>query len=121
MKPNSPYRQKTTEQLLEKLYNMGLIPKQGSLVDCEKLGASRFCRRRLPVVMVSLRMSQNLTEAITLIETGQVRVGPEIITDPAFLITRNNEDYVTWVDSSKIREHLQDFKEEHDDYELLGL
>lgn len=120
MKSESPYRQKTTELLLEKLYNLGLINRQSSLNECVNLPAGRFCQRRLPVVMVSLKMAQNLKESITLIEQGHVRVGPEIITDPAFLVTRNMEDYVTWVDSSKIKAHVQDFNDEHDDYDLLG-
>jgi U3 small nucleolar ribonucleoprotein protein IMP3 len=34
---------------------------------------------------------------------ADVRVGPDTVTDPAFLVTRNFEDLVTWVDGSKIR------------------
>lgn len=40
-------------------------------------------RRRLPVVMVRLKMSETLTEAATYIEQGHVRVGPHAVTDPA--------------------------------------
>jgi hypothetical protein len=29
--------------------------------------------------------------------------GPNPITDPAFHVTRNMEDFITWVDSSKIK------------------
>lgn len=42
-----------------------------------------FHRRRLPVVMVRLKMSETLTEAATYIEQGHVRVGPHAVTDPA--------------------------------------
>ena len=34
---------------------------------------------------------------------GHVRLGPETVTDPAFLVTRSMEDFVTWVDTSKIK------------------
>lgn len=40
-------------------------------------------RRRLPVVMVRLKMSQTLSQAATFIEQGHVRVGPHAVTDPA--------------------------------------
>lgn len=37
---------------------------------------------------------------------SDVRIGPEVVTDPALLVTRTMEDYVTWTDSSKIKHHL---------------
>ena len=63
-------------------------------------------RRRLPVVMVKLRMSQTLADAIKFVEQGRewwschgiisvtpplsldVRVGPDVVCDPAYLVTR---------------------------------
>ncbi|XP_078543151.1 U3 small nucleolar ribonucleoprotein IMP3 isoform X2 [Lissotriton helveticus] len=44
--------------------------------------------RRLPTIVVKLRMAQNLKSAITFIEQGHIRVGPEVVTDSAFLVTR---------------------------------
>lgn len=130
------------------------------------------CRRRLPSIMLNLRMAQNLKTAITFIQQGRilqsvclsgvcysrenagrlvvflntltdVRVGPDIVTDPAFLVTRsvfslvynvwhppqfvyknqqhclklclcfrNMEDFVTWVDSSKIKQHVLNYNDE---------
>jgi U3 small nucleolar ribonucleoprotein protein IMP3 len=51
-------------------------------------------------------MSETVKEAVTFVEQGHVRVGPETITDPAFLVTRNMEDFVTWVDTSKIKRKI---------------
>lgn len=113
------FRVKTTEQLLEKLYNMGLIPTKNTLAACEKISASSFCRRRLPVVMVRLKMAETLREAVTFVEQGHVRVGPETVTDPAFLVTRPFEDLVTWVDSSKIRAKIMKYNDKVDDFALL--
>ncbi|KAK1165041.1 U3 small nucleolar ribonucleoprotein IMP3 [Huso huso] len=113
------FRAKCTSQLLNKLYTVGLIPTRENLVLTEKVSASSFCRRRLPTIMVKLRMAQNLKTAITFIEQGHVRVGPEIITDPAFLVTRNTEDFVTWVDSSKIKQHVMEYNEQRDDFDLV--
>ncbi|KAJ0059364.1 hypothetical protein NL108_015939 [Boleophthalmus pectinirostris] len=114
------FRAQSTHRLLEKLYNIGLIPTKQNLALTEKVTASSFCRRRLPSIMLNLRMAQNLKTAITFIEQGHVRVGPEIVTDPAFLVTRNMEDFVTWVDSSKIKQHVMNYNDERDDFDLVA-
>lgn len=115
-----PIRHQLSVQLLQKLHNMAIINNTSSLTAVEKLTVSSFCRRRLPVVMVRLKMSETLKEATTFIEQGHVRVGPNVITDPAFLVTRTFEDYVTWVDSSKIKRTIMKYNDKLDDYELLG-
>lgn len=114
------FRAQSTHKLLEKLYNIGLIPTKQNLALTEKVTASSFCRRRLPSIMLSLHMAQNLKTAITFVEQGHVRVGPEVITDPAFLVTRNMEDFVTWVDSSKIKQHVMNYNDERDDFDLVA-
>ncbi|XP_051868415.1 U3 small nucleolar ribonucleoprotein protein IMP3 isoform X1 [Pristis pectinata] len=113
------FRAKSTSRLLEKLYSLGLIPTRQGLQLCERVSASSFCRRRLPTIMVKLRMAQNLRTAITFIEQGHIRIGPEVVTDPAILVTRNMEDFITWVDSSKIKRHVMEYNEERDDFDLV--
>ena len=56
-----------------KLKSWGLIARlfsstKKSLVQCEKLATASFCRRRLAVVMVRLKMAETLREACTFIE-----------------------------------------------------
>ena len=58
-------------------------------------------------------------QAAALIEQGHVRVQKEVITDPAYLIPRNLEDYVTWVDGSKIKKATLEYKGQLDDFDLL--
>ncbi len=48
-----------------------------------------------------------------------MRVGPEAVLDPAFLVTRPMEDFVTWVDTSKIRRKVMQYNDKLDDYDLL--
>ncbi|KAI9230204.1 MAG: 30S ribosomal protein S4 [Piptocephalis tieghemiana] len=114
-----PYRRLKEEELLEKLYNMGLVNARKTFSQCDKLTVSAFCRRRLPVVMCRLKMSETVKEAMTLIEQGHVRVGPDTITDPAFLVTRSMEDFVTWVDTSKIKRKIMKYNDKLDDFDLL--
>ena len=117
--PKDTFRVQSTNQLLEKLYSSGIIPTRKSLSLCEKVSVSAFCRRRLPVVMVRLRMAQSVKDAVKFVEQGHVRVGPEVITDPAFLVTRTMEDFVTWTATSKIRRHLMEYNDERDDFDLM--
>lgn len=44
--------------------------------------------------------------------------GPDVVTDPAFLVNRSMEDFVTGVDSSKIKRHVLEYNEERDDFDL---
>lgn len=109
-----------TDQLLDKMYALGVITTKKSLVQLEKISTASFCRRRLAVVLVRVKMSETLREACTFVEQGHVRVGPETVTDPAFLVTRSMEDFVTWVDTSKIKRKVQKFNDQLDDYDLLA-
>ena len=71
-------------------------------------------------MMVRNKMSEIVREAATFIEQGHVRVGPQTITEPAFLVTRNMEDFVTWVDTSKIKRKVMQYNDDLDDYDLLS-
>ncbi|XP_050382600.1 uncharacterized protein LOC126799438 [Argentina anserina] len=120
MNPKDPSRIELTDKLLDKLYNIGVIPTRQSLKECEKLSVSSFCRRRLSSVLTRLKFAEHLKEAVTYIEQGHIRVGPETVTDPAFLVTRNMEDFITWVDSSKIKRKVLQYNDKLDDYDLMN-
>lgn len=120
MPKDDPVRIKLTEALLTKLYDMAIIPVKGTLEDCAKITVSAICRRRLPIVMTRLKFTESNSEAVALIEQGHVRIGPQLIKDPAVLVTRNMEDFVTWVDSSKIKRKVSQYNDTVDDYDLLN-
>ena len=90
---------------------MGLIPTKESLELVSKINASRFCRRRLPLILVRNHMAQTLQAAVKFVEQGHVRVGPERVADPAYLVSRNLEDYVTWTDTSAIRNKVETYNQ----------
>ncbi|CAI5993160.1 unnamed protein product [Closterium sp. NIES-65] len=66
--PSDAFRIEMTDQLLNKLYNMGVIPTTKSLNLCDKLSVSSFCRRRLAVVMVRLKMAEHMREAVSFVQ-----------------------------------------------------
>lgn len=121
MKKDDKQRSEISGDLLRKLYILGIIDSDSSLAKAEAVTVSAFCRRRLAVVMVRLKMAESVKEAVALVETGNVRCGPNVITDPAFLVTRNMEDFLTWSDDSKIKRHIAKYHNNIDDFDLLRL
>ncbi|KAJ3339277.1 Small subunit (SSU) processome component [Kappamyces sp. JEL0680] len=117
--PRDPFRDSKSDVLLDKLYRMGILSTKKSLSQCEKVTVSAFCRRRLPVVMVRLKMAESVKMATQYVEQGHIRVGPQVVSDPAFLVSRHLEDYITWVDTSKIKQKIMKYSDKLDDYDLL--
>ncbi|KAK6542949.1 Small subunit (SSU) processome component [Orbilia ellipsospora] len=118
--PEDEFRREHEERILEKLFQMGILNSKSKMSDIEnKVTVAAFCRRRLPIIMTRLRMAENVPAAVKFIEQGHVRVGPDVMTDPAFLVTRNLEDFVTWVDSSKIKRSIMKYRDKVDDFDLL--
>lgn len=99
-----------------------LFPSRANDSHFDGLGVFFFliCRRRLSSVLVHLKYAEHLKEAVTYIEQGHIRVGPDTITDPAFLVTRNMEDFITWVDSSKIKRKVLQYNDKLDDYDMIA-
>ena len=121
LKQSDPVRTKTTDLLIDKLFGMGLIPTKKSLLQCEALPVSAFCRRRLPVVLVRLKFCETLKEAVTFVEQGHIRVGaapfcalrppcslpsapcapvlhPFLLLPPPGWVREGNDDPLLWLD-----------------------
>ncbi|XP_053674551.1 U3 small nucleolar ribonucleoprotein protein IMP3-like [Anopheles nili] len=112
-----PFRTEMSALLLEKLYVMGVIPTKWDLENANNISASSFWRRNLLLVLVRNKMSENVSHAIKMVEHGHVRVGVGVVKDLAFLVPHTLQDFVTWVDSSAIRKHLQEYDDMRDDFE----
>uniref|UniRef100_A0A5S6QYK7 ER membrane protein complex subunit 6 n=1 Tax=Trichuris muris TaxID=70415 RepID=A0A5S6QYK7_TRIMR len=98
--PTDPFRTEASRMLIDKLYSIGLIPTKR-------------------VVLCRNHMAETLTAATEYVEHGHVRVGPDMINDPAYLVPRSLEDFVTWTNSSKIRKHVLEYNDERDDFDLI--
>ena len=70
------------------------------------------------MILHRLKMAETIQDAVKFIEQGHVRVGPNLITDPAYLVTRNMEDYVTWTDNSKIKKTVLRYRNQIDDFDF---
>ena len=99
---------------------MGIINSKENIEVAEKVSVSAFCRRRLSVLLCSLKFSETMKEAITFIQQGHVRIGTERVTEPAFLVTRQLEDHVGWVQTSSIKKKILEYNDKFDDYDILN-
>lgn len=110
---NDSYRQKKEAEMLDKLYDMGILDVGAKPSDIEnKVTVSSIARRRLAVVATRLKMAESVSDAVRTIEQGHIRVGPSPVTDPAMLITRHMEDFVTWVDTSARKRTIMKYNDE---------
>lgn len=119
LKHDDKFRVQITHQLLDKLYDIGLINTKKSLELCEKIAVSCFCRRRLPVVLTTLKYTENLKESTSLIEQGHITIGTETVNDPNMLVTRRMEDNLGWSETSKIKRKVLQYHNKLDDFDLL--
>eukprot|EP01013_Petalomonas_cantuscygni_P011795 TRINITY_DN25401_c0_g1_i1.p1 TRINITY_DN25401_c0_g1~~TRINITY_DN25401_c0_g1_i1.p1 ORF type:complete len:187 (-),score=31.60 TRINITY_DN25401_c0_g1_i1:89-649(-) len=116
--PSSKVRIEITRQLVTYLYNLGVIDRTDDLSAVHLLSTASFCKRRLAVVLVRLNMAPNNQAATTFIEQGHVRIGPNIIRDPGFLVSRSAQDVVTWGVRSSLRRKAAEFGRTLDDYDV---
>ncbi|KAG6875662.1 Small subunit (SSU) processome component, partial [Termitomyces sp. T32_za158] len=57
-----PFRTRIEQQILAKLYDIGVLNAAAKLSDIEnKLTVAAFCRRRLAVVMCTAKMAQSVS------------------------------------------------------------
>jgi U3 small nucleolar ribonucleoprotein protein IMP3 len=68
LKQNDEYRVLKSEQLTNKLFEMGLVTARQGLAACEKVNVASFARRRLPIIMLKLKMAETTKDAVTYIE-----------------------------------------------------
>ncbi|PAA68599.1 hypothetical protein BOX15_Mlig021349g12, partial [Macrostomum lignano] len=112
------FREEATRLLLGRLHALGIVPTRRNLLLADKVTTTTFCRRRLSAVMVRCHMAETVKAAVTFVEAGHVRVGPQVVTDPGFLVSRSMEDYVTWTNQSAIRRRVLEYNEAMDDYDF---
>uniref|UniRef100_A0A915E9M2 Ribosomal protein S4/S9 N-terminal domain-containing protein n=1 Tax=Ditylenchus dipsaci TaxID=166011 RepID=A0A915E9M2_9BILA len=93
----NPNKAILARRLLGKLYDMGVVPTADTLERCDKVSASSFCRRRLPVVMFKMQMAPSVKKAHTK--------------------WWSKSDNVTWSRESKVRQHVSNYNNERDDFD----
>jgi U3 small nucleolar ribonucleoprotein protein IMP3 len=57
LEDSNPNKVVLARRLLGKVFDMGLVPTADTLERCDRVNASSFCRRRLPVLLYKAHMA----------------------------------------------------------------
>jgi len=112
---NNPAKVHVEKKLLGLLFEIGIIGEKKMSI-CTKITVSDICKRRLPMVMAHRKMAPSYTDADRLVQQGHVRLGPRLMNSTNTLISKSMEEFVAWVDNSKIKKQIDEFNCEYDDY-----
>ncbi|EFC50373.1 predicted protein [Naegleria gruberi] len=116
------YRDFKVDQLVmlgKKLFDMGILDSEAEIETLKKITVGRLCRRRISYLLKVLHFSESVRLANLNIQHGHIRIGPEVVKDEAFLVSRNLEDFITWTNKSRIKSTIRKFNETFDDFEEL--
>ena len=117
-KTHMEFKKQQFEILSQKLYDMGVLDTLNELETKSRVTVERFCRRRLSYLCQVTHLAENVTLASDYVQHGHIRIGPEIVKDPAFIVSRGLEDFIAWAHGSRIRETVKRYNDEYDDYEI---
>ena len=117
MPPEDKVRIDLTREFVDRVYKLGFI-ESPLLSECENISASSVCKRRRPVVLCQLKFCQRVSDADRYVRQGHIRIGPDVVTNPATIVSKEQEDFIAWAHESKIRQHVAEYNEQRDDYEL---
>ena len=100
------------QQLLERLYSLGLL-KQGSKVeDVLNLTLKDVMERRLQTLVVRKQIARNMRQSRQIIVHEHVAVGQRKVTAPSYLVTVKEEPQIKLVDAINMSPAVVEKKEE---------
>ena len=118
MDPDDEIRMDLTRRLVDRVYKLGIIGSP-AFSECADVNVSSVCKRRFSAILVQLKFCEKISEADRYIRQGHFRIGPDVVTDPATLVSRANEDFIAHAHGSKIQEHVKRYNDEIDDFDMM--
>ncbi|MEM4290346.1 MAG: 30S ribosomal protein S4 [Nitrososphaerota archaeon] len=80
--------------LIDKLYSMGLVPKDADANYVLQLSVKDVLERRLQTIVYRLGLAKTPFQARQLIVHGKVVVGERVVSSPSYLVTREEENKI---------------------------
>ncbi|MBS1267055.1 MAG: 30S ribosomal protein S4 [Candidatus Woesearchaeota archaeon] len=103
----TPQGIKEKNQLLSKLYSIGLLPKGADLDDVLSLSTRDIMERRLQTFVYRKNLAKSVKQARQFIVHGHIMVDQKMITWPSYLVKREEEDKIRIVSTSKVAKLLK--------------
>lgn len=88
--------EKEKKQLLSRLYKLGLVSKNANLDDVLDLTTKNLMDRRMQHVVLARNLATTQKQARQFITHGHIAVDKKIITSPNYLVSKNEEEKMTF-------------------------
>jgi small subunit ribosomal protein S4 len=88
------------QQLLQRLYRLGLLPADAVLDDVLSLTVEDVLERRLQTIVYRKGLARTMKQARQLIVHGHIEVNGQVIRSPGYLVLREEEDAITYAKGS---------------------
>lgn len=69
-------------------------------------------------MLLKLHIMKHFQAAMAFVEQGHVCMGPDMVTYTTFLVMCRMVDFVTWVNSSRIKQNVLEYNQEHNNFDL---
>src|SRR3989344_4520371 len=109
----SEQSKKEEKQMIDKLYNQGIIEKDSKLDDVLGLNIKKFLDRRLQTMVFSKGLAKSVKQARQFIKHHHILVGDKLIDSPSHLVLREEENKIRFNPKSDLAnpEHAERIKE----------
>lgn len=91
---------KEGENLLKRLYNMGLLEENGTFDDILGLSIDDISKRRLVSMVLSKGLARTPKQARQFITHKQIMVNNKKISSPNYIVLRDGENNISFADNS---------------------
>lgn len=99
--------EKETKQLLQKCGRLGLLPIEGTtLNDVLSLGVEDILTRRFQTMVFQKGLAYSHNQARQFIVHGHIAIGERKVTVPGYIVTRTDENIITFTEKSPISDDL---------------
>jgi small subunit ribosomal protein S4 len=96
------------EPLISRLYKLGLVPSgEASLDDVLSLTVRDVLERRLQTIVYRKGLAKTIRQARQLITHGHIAVNSRRVRSPGYLVTRDEENLVTYYEGSPLARQVQ--------------
>lgn len=93
-------RKNMDNQILKKLYSIGVIRENSTLDDILDLTIEDILERRLQTVVFRRGLAKTISQSRQFIVHGHISVGERRITVPSYVVGRNDEDIINYATTS---------------------
>jgi small subunit ribosomal protein S4 len=108
---------KEEEQLVNKLYKLGLVEKNASFDEVLSLTLKNILERRLQTIVFKKDLSRSVKQARQFITHGHILIDGKRITSPSYIVLRDEESKIIFNPKSALSnpDHKERFKDEKTD------